>query len=320
MNQAMLLASRTRGDLRSDGIDVISKAVDAGLTAEAGTTPRSDVAASREARDLLVQARRDGGFLASLPRALELVGHYPHSLAIQVNAARILLEGGDKHQALAAWRSISFRFPDSVEAFRLYVRLVKQNAGYDAALALVEERFPGLTAPQNADELLVLAMALEELELFEQAASAYESVTIIAPDRATAWRRLGHLQQRGGQLRRAEQTLVAGYSASGDRSLNKLVTALRRNIQTLESFSGGGDFDGSPMSIAAVRFIVDEIMPDRATLDLTPREHVGSTVFVVGSLGAGGAERQMVTTALGRCRNLRPGGGCMSHLERQAGQ
>jgi glycosyltransferase involved in cell wall biosynthesis len=299
MNQAMLLASRTRGDWHSDGVDVISKAVDAGLTGTERNAPRSDLAGSREARDLLVQARRDGGFLASLPRALELVGNHPHSLAIQINAARILLEGGDKHQALAAWRSISFRFPDSVEAFRLYVRLVRQNTGYDAALALVDERFPGLTAPHNPDELLVFAMALEELELVEQAASAYENVTIIAPDRAIAWRRLAHLQERSGQLRQAEKTLVAGYSACGDRSLNKLVSALRRNIQTLESFSEGGDFDGSPMSIAAVRFIVDEIMPDRAALDLSPREHVGSTMFVVGSLGSGGAERQLVTTALG---------------------
>ncbi len=288
------------------GLDLITLAVEqsrGGGSYSAAALKRAHL----EARELLQQARRDNAFHASLPHALQLVRDFPEDESLQITAARLVTEGGDPRQALACWRSILTRFGLSAEAFRLYVRLVLRAHNLDAATALVDERFPRMAAIKDEQELVSLGLALEELGRFAEAEHAYERAIRISPQLKVGWRRLAALQERRGAFVQAERTLADATATLADTAMRSGLARLRRTIQTLEGISPGGRIEDTPTSVAAMNAIVRKVAAARIDCPPRPSHSVGSVVILGGTLGSGGAERQLAATAIGLRNRIEAG-------------
>jgi len=255
-------------------------------------------AALAEARHMLAQARSDGGYRASLPRVLELVRQHPDAEALQVTAARLIMEDGDALRALTAWTGVHHRFPNAPEPFRMMVRMTMRTHGEEAAEALLHERIPDPAKIDDEAGLLALAFGREELALLEEAEEAFRRATRLFPHSLSAWRQLVRLQESRGGLLSAQHTMGEAMAACGSEEFVDTHARLTREIQVLESFAPNATMDDSPFSVKALNAILAEILADRRRRPLPARHHLGSTLMVSGSLGSGGAERQLVTTVL----------------------
>lgn len=250
-----------------------------------------------ESRDLLTQARSDGGFRASLPRALELVRLHPDVEALQTTAARIVMEDRDNRRALACWAGVHQRFPQAPEPFRMLVRMTLRERGEEAAEALLADRVPDPTVEDEAD-LLALGFGLEELGRLPEAEEAFRRATELFPRSSSPWRQLIRLQEARGGLLSARRSAAEAASVCGGEQFVQAHARLSREMQSLESFAPSAALDDSPFSVKALNAILADVLKDRSGQRPPPRHHLGSTMMVTGSLGSGGAERQLVTTVL----------------------
>jgi glycosyltransferase involved in cell wall biosynthesis len=254
--------------------------------------------AQAEARDLLNQARSDGGYRASLPRVLQLVKQHPDAEALQITAARLIMEDGDAHRALTAWSGVHHRFPAAPEPFRMCVRMTLREHGEEAAEALLRERIPDPAKIDDEAGLLALAFGREELALIAEAEAAFHRATRLFPHSRSAWRQLARLQESRGGLLSAQHTMGEALAACGSDEFAAAHARLTREIQVLESFAPNAAVDDSPFSVKALNAILADMLAARRATPPGPRHHLGSTLMVSGSLGSGGAERQLVTTVL----------------------
>ncbi len=251
-----------------------------------------------EARDLLKQARNDGGYRASLPRVLDLVRQHPDIEALQSTAARLIMEDGDAPRALTAWRGVNQRFPRSVEPFRMIVRMTARLYGEAKARALLDARIPDPSGVADEDDMLVLAFGLEELGEPAKAEETFHRTTRLFPGSRAAWRNLIRLQEARGGLVSAQHTAAMAMAGCGGDDFQQAHARLTRDLQILESLAPDASTDDAPYSVKALEAILTNVLSTRRARSFTPRRHLGSTLMVTGSLGSGGAERQLVTTAL----------------------
>lgn len=283
--------------MRPAGADPVGDAVAAGHDRE-GPGALTLREASAEARDLLTQARKDGGFRASLPRVLELVRQHPDADALQIAAGRLIMEDGDINRALTAWAGIHGRFPDAAEPFRMLVRMTLRLHGESAADALLHDRVPDPSVVDDEADLLALGFGNEELGNVAEAEDAFQRITRLHPQSRTAWRQLSRLQESRGGVISAQRTMSQAVAACGTEEFALANARLSREIHTLESLAPNMVVDDSPFSIKAMKAVLEDILAFRRAHPPRPRRHLGSTVMVSGSLGSGGAERQLVTTVL----------------------
>ncbi len=263
--------------------------------------------AQAEARDLLIKARSDGGYRASLPRVLELVRQHPDAESLQTIAARLIMEDGDAHRALTAWRGVHHRFPGAPEPFRMCVRLTMREYGEGPAEALLHERIADPSQVDDEADLLALAFGREELALIPEAEEAFRRATRLFPNSSSAWRQLTRLQESRGGLLSAHHTTAEALAACGSEEFAVSHARLTREIQILESFAPTATLDDSPFSVKALNAILADILTARRSRPPQARHHLGSTLMVSGSLGSGGAERQLVTTVLSLNQAVREG-------------
>jgi glycosyltransferase involved in cell wall biosynthesis/Flp pilus assembly protein TadD len=286
-------------------LDPVGEAVASGHDHD-GDTEVSLRHALAEARDLLRQARSDGGFRASLPRALQLVREHPDAEALQVTAARLVMEDGDNRRALACWAGVHHRFPLASEPFRMLVRMTLRERGEEAAEALLADRIPDPSVEEEAD-LLALGFGLEEIGLLAEAEEAFRRAAQLFPRSPSPWRQLIRLQEGRGGLLSAHRSAAEAAAVCGGERFVQTHARLSREIQTLESFAPNAPKDDSPFSIKALQAILADVLRDRASTAPLPRHHLGSSLMVTGSLGSGGAERQLVTTVLSLNEAVREG-------------
>jgi glycosyltransferase involved in cell wall biosynthesis len=205
------------------------------------------------------RARNSGDHEAALSELLQVVYEYPRAEDTQRIVARLLHEMRDG-RALDAWLGISRRFPNSMDAFRTLISLTHRRSGADAAAALIRSRFPD--TPTNFRQL-----------------SAYADACELVGHRVEAEAARKRLQQRAArrQSRRRIIPWRSGWKGSGgDRGSG----GMRRSIPVLER-------------------LFEEALSRRADALREERRGGGAVVHVVGSLGSGGAERQLVATAIG---------------------
>ncbi|MEO8926233.1 MAG: glycosyltransferase [Caulobacteraceae bacterium] len=255
-------------------------------------------AAQAEARDMLAKARADGGFRASLPRVLELVRQHPDAEALQITAARLIMEDGDSRRALTAWTGVHHRFPAAAEPFRMMVRMTMREHGEKAAEALMHERIPDPAKVADEAGLMALAFGREELGLLAEAEEAFRRVTRHHPYSRSPWRQLLRLQEARGGVLSAQHTSAEAMAACGTEEFALAHARLTREIQILESFAPNAVMDDAPFSVKALNAILADILVARRARPPEARRHLASTLMVSGSLGSGGAERQLVTTVL----------------------
>ncbi len=276
--------------------DPVSEAVAFGLQRQ-GPSELSLRRALSEARDLLVQARRDRAFRASLPRVLALVQGHPHAEDLQITAARLILENGDS-RAFTCWSEVHRRFPRAPEPFRILVRLTLRQAGETAAQALVDGRFPDLDLIADEPDLLAYAFAQQELGSAAQAEAAFQRTTQLFPQSRIAWRQLVALQEARGALLSARHSAAEAAGQCDGEAFRTTHARLRRSIQALEQFAPNTTAEDSPVSVKSLGALLSRVVSQRHAALIQPRRHLGSTLMITGSLGSGGAERQLIATVL----------------------
>lgn len=253
--------------------------------------PNTRVLAS--ASDLSRLAHQGDKAPAALDRLLVLVARFPSCERLQVLAARVIEIADKEADARAVWAGVQQRFPMSVEALRLLLRWTARDQGREAALRLMEERFP--ERPSSAGELLAYAWGWDELKIFARADAAFEA--LLASDERDCAAAIAFSKSllNRGEVWRAFSVLDGARKSRGTSpKLAKALAPVEAKLQQLRALSPR--FREGRASDAILSGIFEDLgrqpvpRPER-------RSFVGSVLMIIGSLGAGGAERQFAVTA-----------------------
>ncbi len=277
--------------------DPVTAAVREGLTSRRKRS-LSRRAALAEAGDLLRQARGDGAYKASLPRIIELIREYPQAEDLQFTAARLMMEDGDAQTALAVWKNILERLPSAPEPFRMVVRLTSRLNGEDAAKAILTAQFPDVSSVSGEAPLFALALGLEEVGDLVQAEDALCRLTRLYPRARSPWRHLIRLQEARGGLISAQRSAATAMAQCRDEEFSQAYSRISKEINALTSLDPNATLDDGPYSVKVLNAILANVVRSRKAKSFAPRRHLGGVIMITGSLGSGGAERQLVTTAL----------------------
>lgn len=257
-------------------------------------------------RDLLQQARhtlesriKADDPLGAVPELLDYVQQYPQVELFQVLVARCLEAAHKPDDSLIVWRGIHQRFPDSSDAFILMLRGVKRQLGVGAGRKEMELYFSGGSVA--AKDILLEAKSWDELGDAEQAGACFERLAQSHPAFETGYAVWSKSLLRRGHPWRARQVLEQGIEVLGDdaRKLKRRLTELNGDLIALRRLGVDGEDRETPVSILVLEKLFEEIGRRRnAEYDSPDESFVGPVLMINGSLGAGGAERQFVNTAI----------------------
>lgn len=267
--------------------------------AEPGESEEAGRELLQQARQVLERHAAVHKPAAALPELLDYVRRYPHTELFQVLVARALEAAHRSDEGLAVWRGIHQRFPDSSEAFILMLRGVKRQQGIEAGRAEIELYFSG--GSSSAREILLEAKSWDEIGQSEQADACFERLSRQHPEFENGYVGWAQSLTRRGALWRARDVLQAGLDAIGDgaRKLTRRLVDLNADLAALRRLGVEGDGRDVPVSILVLEKMLQEIGRRRnAEYDAGPESFVGPVLMINGSLGAGGAERQFVNTAV----------------------
>lgn len=257
--------------------------------------PREVRAKAHEIRDAARAAdRRDCG----IARLLPLVREYPRSEEFQKIIARLLTESDDE-RAPEAWLGISMRFPGSMDAFRNLVDLVLKRKGESVVRTMVRARFPHI--PVRLEQLLAYAEVCDTIGQADDSSAAFGRVARAFSKRKEAWLLAAMWLEEEIGMHRSVVILLRRFAAGA-----WLGPPLVQEDERLHAVIGDFEHDDAVAlngsSLASVRVLealFDRILDERRRIMSAAAPTSGKLVLLTGSLGAGGAERQFVTTAIG---------------------
>lgn len=257
-------------------------------------------------RDLLQRARhaletriKAGDPLGAVPELLGYVQQYPQTELFQVLVARSLEAAHRPDDSLVVWRGIHQRFPDSPDAFILMLRGVKRQLGADAGRKEMELYFSGGSVA--AKDIQLEAKSWDELGDAAQADACFERLTQAHPRFENGYAAWAQSLVRRGFPWRARQVLEAGIGVLGEaaRKLSRRLSDLNGDLIALRRLGVEGEAGDIPVSILVLERLFEEIGRRRnAEYEALDESFVGPVLMINGSLGAGGAERQFVNTAV----------------------
>lgn len=257
-------------------------------------------------RDLLQQARHAlesrievNDPLGAVSELLGYVRQYPQVELFQVLVARCLEAAHKPDDSLIVWRGIHRRFPDSPDAFILMLRGVKRQLGVEAGRKEMELYFSGGSVA--AKDILLEAKSWDELGDADQAAACFERLTRSHPQFEIGYAAWSQSLLRRGYPWRARQVLERGIEIQGEsaRKLTRRLADLNGDLIALRQLGVDGESSEIPVSILVLERLFEEIGRRRnAEYEPPDESFVGPVLMINGSLGAGGAERQFVNTAV----------------------
>lgn len=277
--------------------DVVSRAAERGR--EQGNT------ANRVTKDDLAEARLVFGKIrvladleSAVPQLCDFVERFPHDERFQALVARAL-ERFQESGALEIWRGMDARFPASRQAYLRYLRWVIRLRGETAGRDLHETRFP--ETPETARRMFIYAAGLLEMKAFEAAEEVLKDVLTLGDVNETTFVDLIRTYLGLRQPARAREIAL---EARGRFPASALIIQLVEQIDK-ELLSLGGIVADRPRGGHAHNIAIERVFKlaldrrrQRQVAMQNPR-FVGRVVHINGSLGAGGAERQLVNTLLG---------------------
>jgi glycosyltransferase involved in cell wall biosynthesis/Flp pilus assembly protein TadD len=280
--------------------DPVSAAVAKGRATGRTDQPPRDILDAAERSGRIADAGNAGGDAIGrkLSVLLDHIANYPGSVRLQILAARLIDGSKNANEAPAVWQGIAERFPDQAEPLRMQLRWTARLADHDAARAILDRRFP--VRPSEAGDVFLYARACDELKIYGEADWAFEQVLRLEPSReepvlayAKSLEVRGQLERAAGVLDRVESQV--GLRDSVVRARAKI--NLDRHFVSALQPSAAPAFDHA--GNAVLRQMLDMIGARRTGLDTGHRSFVGSILMLNGSLGTGGAERQLTNTAVG---------------------
>ncbi|WP_422002533.1 glycosyltransferase [Reyranella sp.] len=277
--------------------DPIRASVERGMAAGRGDA-RPPPAVREHARSIRRRALASSDRTATIRELLDLIRDYPGIEEFQGIVAQLLTEEGDEH-ALGACLGVSTRFPASTAAFDRLIKRMRQDRGAGAAREILRARFPRL--PAQFDHLLAYAEACEAVGDVDQAMEAFARLSGIFAKRRDSWLLASAWLEEEFGAHRAAVILLRRLAAGAglgppligeDKHVHSVTSAISRD----EPLPGG---DRSTASVKVLAALFERILAERTETALAPTGRAGPVVLLTGSLGAGGAERQLVATAIG---------------------
>lgn len=249
------------------------------------------------ARAIRDQARASGRYDAAIGQLLPLVREYPAVEEIQKIAARLLGEMRDSG-ALDAWLGVSLRFPAAMDAFHNVAMLAHQQKGPHAVRTILRARFRGM--PRRLDQLLAYAEACDLAGAVSERRAAFDRIAKLFASRNNSWLETASWLEEEIGVHRRLVAIVRRLAAGAWLGPPIVREKLRLNTLLGEEAAERDAADKSPAaSVRVLGALFDRILSDRRE---PAAVEGGPLMLLTGSLGAGGAERQLVHTAVGMAR------------------
>lgn len=297
----------------ASGSDPLGISVTAGIAGGHGQR-RMPAAIRARVRALRDFARVSGDRSTAIAELLTLVREYPRAEGLQKIVARLFHELHDDERAIEAWRGIAVRYPESMDAYRTLVALTNRHRGAAAAKEIIQLRFPRM--PVAFDQLLAYAETSDLIGETSDAETAFARLAQLFEKRIGSWLTAASWLEARGQCVFVSKLLrrIAGWTVFG-RPITKEpghVDSVLGELSALGDLASRGTatqhrppiiFPSAPrpstVSIKVVGALFDLIIEERARASQPPPRSSAPIVMISGSLGCGGAERQLVNTAIG---------------------
>lgn len=240
---------------------------------------------------------------AAVCELLAIVRDYPACEEPQKIIARLLHESGDDERAFAAWSGIDRRFPQSADVFLAFLALTRRRLGSEAGRRLLLSRFPEM--PSDRDRLLVYAEACVLIGAAAEGKAAFDRAEELGDRRKRGWSGVvpwfdGRKPPFFAKKRATGASEPGAPSEPGallpSRSAESAEGTLDREI---EAAARRGGRSRTLRSMRVLEALFEAALAERPSLLRRTPRRAGPVVLLCGSLGSGGAERQLVTTAIG---------------------
>jgi glycosyltransferase involved in cell wall biosynthesis len=234
----------------------------------------------------------------ALDALLGLVARHPGTERLQLLAVRLVERLHGRGGAIGAWRALQLRFPRNSDALLVTLRWTLRQHGPGPAASLLAACFPD--PPASPPDMLLLARGLEELGEQQLADAAFARLARLHPGYETGWLMRAQAEERRGRPWCAQQAVKDGIAATGPRPrLAAAAIRLEAEMAVLDRVvTPAMRVPGRDVGSLVLAGMVGRAAADRAAPP-PAAGRVGPVVMLGGSLGAGGAERQMVTSAIG---------------------
>ena len=279
------------------GVDPLGDAVEKGAAA-GNTRQRPTHEVRLRARALRDRARATDCHEVAISKLLEFVGNHPGTEEFQKIVARLLHEMHDE-RALEAWLGISLRFPKSMDAFHNLIVLAHRNKGAGAVRAILQARFPGM--PKSLDQLLAYAEACDMAGATAERRVAFKRLARMFEKRNDSWLiGTSQLEERRW-VHRLLATVLRRIAAGA--GLGPPIIRERQRLRAAIGDWDHGDLHSldraARASVRVLGALFDHVLDIRQNSAPAPSRRSGPVLLLTGSLGTGGAERQLVNTAVG---------------------
>ncbi len=244
----------------------------------------------------LVEETGRGDFTPwALARAIALATQFPGAVQLQVNVGKIVAITGDEVATLQCWRRMLERFPLSPFVLPRYAWSLAKHHGADMAREIISGYLPDSETINEPDIALLAARSLAGLGDVEDAIALLERFAQPGRARPGLFRELAKMYTTRGDYARA----IAVLDRAGE---HPAAGADRRRIAEIEALLGDTDrhAHGERPSVMALAKLLGQIRARRTSGRVGRiRAALGPVVLIGGTLGGGGAERQLANTALG---------------------
>jgi glycosyltransferase involved in cell wall biosynthesis len=269
----------------STAFDRLSLALDAAPVEPVACTITLDEALA-EATALLDEADRGDFTPWLLSRVIDLAVQFPAEERLQWHVGKLVAIAGDRQESLACWRGMAQRFPRSLSILPEYLKAALEVFDGRTVRTIFAGYVPDAEAPSSPAGALLAARCFLVLGEKEKAQTLLEAFGgdealhhAFVAERATILKNEGKY---------AEAARILGKDGLQDTEIGEAVRLF------------GGSAHGASPSVAALREILDRALEFRAKhAPPAPANRIGGIVLIGGTLGGGGAERQLVNTAIG---------------------
>lgn len=246
-----------------------------------------------ECDELLTRAKTVAEALRVLPRLKFLAESFPDELKPNLNYISVWELTRRKAGLFDAWCALHQRFPHCDKALRFRVRWLKRMSRDAEGHALIEEYLPGI--PETYTELQQKAELLNELKNHAATRECFERMVSKFPDDPRPRFHFAKWLQDNGQAEEAWRVFEPATGSSRMPAAGiTFGKKLRAGLDVLRAFKSELNLQEMDTTLLALAYAIEQIAKTRMS---APRsETLGKVSFITGSLGPGGAERQIART------------------------
>ena len=229
----------------------------------------------------------------NLPRAEALAADHMQDPKVRFLLLRLKETAGRNEGMAQQWSELLRQCPGDLQIVRYCATRLVKDRNLDDALALIDRHIPKTT--RKPDRLFARAKLLGDIRAYEQSDALFRRLIARHDDRNVRIEFAKRLRKRGLLLdAHAAIAPVADQLAPGSKAAD-LAAALAEDHAFFRSFESEEELAGKDIKIVSMKHAILHFK-DRDIEEQAPENPV-SIALVTGSLGPGGAERQLTRLA-----------------------